>query len=49
MNNTVLAAKPGAATATLRRIAGTGILQINPGHTPALFINPQILELWPGK
>lgn len=47
--NARLAAKPAAALTTLRRITDTGILQINPGHTPALFINPKLLELWTGE
>ena len=44
-----LVAKPGAALATLRHIAGTGILREWPGHAPALFVNPEVLELWTGE
>ena len=44
--NAGLAAGPAAARATLREFAGTGILHEWPGHTPALFVNPEVLQLW---
>ena len=44
--NARLAAKPAAALATLRQIADAEILKEWPGHTPALFVNPEVLDLW---
>ena len=44
-----LAAKPAAALTRLRQIADAGILREWPGHTPALFVNPEVLKLWTGE
>jgi len=44
-----LTTKTTVALATLRRIAGAGILREWPGHAPALFANPDVLDLWTGK
>ena len=41
-----LARKPATALATLRRIADTNILEEWQGHTPALFVNPELVNLW---
>lgn len=47
--NTGLAANTATALATLRGIAGTDILQEWPGHTPALFVNAEVVDLWSGE
>ncbi len=44
--NARLTTKTAIALATLRSITGTGILEERPGHTPALFVNPDLLKLW---
>ena len=44
--NAGLTARPSTALAMLRGIAGTGILQEWREHTPALFVNREVLELW---
>ena len=46
--NARLTTKTATALATLRQIAGMGILKERPSHTPALFINPELIELWSG-
>ena len=47
--NARLLAKPAAGLARLRQIADVGILEEWPGHTPTLFVNPEVLELWTGE
>ena len=46
--NARLTARPAPALARLRQIANAGILEEWPGHTPALFVNPEVIELWTG-
>ena len=41
-----LAATPAAVLTRLRQFADAGILRERPGQTPALFVNPEVLELW---
>ena len=41
-----LATTAPSAISTLRRIANTKILEEWPGHTPALFVNPELVNLW---
>ncbi|MYD85314.1 MAG: Fic family protein [Acidobacteria bacterium] len=43
-----LAKNPATALAMLRQIATTDSLQESPGRTPALFVNPEVLEIWTG-
>ena len=47
--NARLTTKTTVALATLRRIVGAGILREWPGHAPALFVNPDVLDLWTGE
>ena len=44
-----LATTRSTALRTVRGIARTGILEERPGHTPALFVNPDVLKLWTGE
>ena len=41
-----LPAKPASALAALRRLDNATILEEQPGHTPALFVNHRTLALW---
>ena len=47
--NARLTTRPAPGLARLRQIAHAGILEEWPGHTPALFVNPEVLELWTGE